>query len=160
MEAKEISASAIEDQNVRIFPDDLNANNTVFGGMVMAHIDRVASIVAERHANSIVVTASVDSVHFHKPAHGGEVLVFKAAVNRTWRSSMEIGVQVHAVNYRSKEERHIVSAYLTFVSLDAKGQPQPIAPIIPRTLDQQRRYAAADARRTIRKEEATKHNWK
>ena len=94
--AKPVSASAVTDQVYWVFPNDLNANDTVFGGMIMAQMDRLCAVVACRHSDRICVTASVDAVHFLAPAKRGDVLIFAAAVNQVWRSSMEVGCRVDA----------------------------------------------------------------
>ena len=99
---KPVSASAIEDYFYKVFPEDLNASNTLFGGKVMGILDTVASVVAERHTNQTCVTAAVDSIHFLNPATQGDVLVCQAAINKAWRTSMEIGVRISAHNYKLK----------------------------------------------------------
>lgn len=146
--------SAIEDYFHEIFPQDLNSMNTVFGGRVMELADRVASVAARRHTGApFVATLQVDSMRFHQPAYRGETLLFKASVNRVWRTSMEIGVAVHAHDYERDLSRHIVSAYFTFVALDqATRRPIPILPVIPETSEQHRRYLEADKRRQHRRE--------
>lgn len=138
-------------QNVyKIFPNDLNSERTVFGGLVMGLCDRTALIVAERHSGKTSVTAAVDSLNFLAPAHSGETLVVKAAINRAWHSSMEIGVHVAAEDSHSGESRHVVSAYLTFVALDEDGNPTSVPPVKPQTETEQRRYREAGRRREIR----------
>jgi len=149
-QGKAPSESAIEQNVYKVFPNDLNSKYTVFGGLVMSLCDRVALIVAERHSGCPSVTAAVDSLNFLAPARAGDTLVIKAAVNRTWRSSMEIGVHVAAEDSRTGDTRHVVSAYLTFVALGEHGKPQSVSPVLPQTKDQIRRFEAAGKRREQR----------
>jgi acyl-CoA hydrolase len=144
------AASAVEQNVYKIFPNDLNSEYTVFGGLVMGLCDRTALIVAERHSGTTCVTAAVDSLNFLAPARSGETLIVRAAVNRAWDSSMEIGVHVAAENSHSGDSRHVVSAYLTFVALDDSGRPTTVAPILPETDDEKRRFEQAGLRREAR----------
>jgi len=142
--------SAVEQNVYKIFPNDLNSKYTVFGGVVMSLCDRIALIVAERHSGKSCVTAAVDSLNFVAPARAGETLIIKAAVNRSWRSSMEIGVRVVAEDSHSGDTRHVVSAYLTFVALDQDGRPSSAPSVLPQTDEDKRRYEAAQYRRDAR----------
>ncbi len=152
--AKPVAASAITDHTYKVFPNDLNAYGTLFGGLVVSMCDRLASVVAERHSGKLCVTVSLDSVNFLVPAGEGETLIFKAAVNRTWRTSMEIGVRVVAEDYRVGTKRHILSAYCTFVALDDNNKPTPVLEVIPETSAEKRRYDEAQHRRHHRQEAA------
>ena len=149
---KRPSESAVEQNVYKIFPNDLNSEYTVFGGLVMGLCDRTALIVAERHSRHSCVTAAVDSLNFLAAAHSGETLVVKAAINRAWRSSMEIGVYVAAEDSFRGNTRHVVSAYLTFVALDKNGSPIPVPPVLPETDVERRRFEAAEERRDARLE--------
>lgn len=142
--------SAVEQNVYKVFPNDLNSKYTVFGGVVMSLCDRIALIVAERHSGTACVTAAVDSLNFVAPARAGETLIIKAAVNRSWNSSMEIGVYVAAEDSHSGDNRHVVSAYLTFVALDQDGKPTSVPPVLPQTDSEKRRYDAAQRRRDAR----------
>ena len=153
-QAKPVTASAVHDHTYKIFPNDLNSTETVFGGLVMSTLDRVASVVAERHSQKPCVTVSVDAMHFLQPARRGDILIFQAAINRSWNSSMEIGVRVLAEDYRTGERRHMVSAYFTFVGTPENGHPANVPAAIPATADDHRRYEEAAQRREPRHQEA------
>lgn len=154
LKAKPVQESAVDNHTYKVFPNDLNSYGTAFGGMIMAICDRTALVVAERHSKKTCVTASVDSMHFLRPAGQGDILLFSAAVNRTWRTSMEIGVKVMAEHYETGEKRHILSAYFTFIALDEKKQPTEVPGVIPQTPFEKTRYEEANDRRERRKKEA------
>ena len=103
-----------------------------------------------RHARHPVVTASLDSLHFLHPVHIGELIILRASVNRVFRTSMEVGVKVMTENLLTGEQLHTCSAYLTFVALDSARQPVGIAPVIPETEDERRRFEQAGERRAYR----------
>ncbi|MDX1561086.1 MAG: acyl-CoA thioesterase [Marinobacter sp.] len=145
--SKPVSASAIEKHVYKVFPNDMNSHNTVFGGMIMAKCDRLALVVAERHSAHVCVTAAVDSIHFRAPAKGNDTLLFSLSLNRSWGSSMEIGAKVEAENSYTGDTRHILSAFFTFVALDENDRPVDVPEVIPETGEQQRRYDNAEIRR-------------
>jgi len=153
MDGKPVSASAIIDQVVEVFPNDLNPHGTLFGGKLMHLIDNLAAIVAKRHSGRVCVTLGIDSVRFLNPAMHGDILVCKASVNRTWKTSMEIGVKVIAEDFRSLDQKDILSAYFTFVAVDELGLPVEIAPVVPETPLEKRRFKEAELRRQRRKKE-------
>ena len=114
-----------------MMPTDANPAGNVYGGSILKYIDEVASIVAFRHTRTNVVTASIDRMDFLAPMHVGDILVLKAAINYTGRSSMEVGVRVEAEDPRSGRVVHAGSCYLTMVALDAEGRPTAVPPVTP-----------------------------
>jgi len=147
---KSVSDSAIEGHVYKVFPNDLNAHGTAFGGMIMAKCDRLSLVVAERHSGFVCVTASVDSIHFMAPAKENDTLIFKVSVNCAWRTSMEIGVRVEAENSYTGESKHILSAYFTFVALDQNNTPTTIPALNIQTKVDERRFQKANIRRQAR----------
>jgi acyl-CoA hydrolase len=147
---KPVSDSAIHDQTAVVFPNDLNAYGTLFGGRVLDLCDRVSGVVAKRHSGCVCVTLGIDSVRFLAPAKHGDILVFKAAVNRAWKTSMEIGVKVFKEDFRTLQRVHILSAYFTFVALDDNLKPVQVPAVIPVSPEEKRRYEEAEQRRQLR----------
>ena len=145
-----VGYSAVREQVYMVFPNDLNSNDTVFGGLIMAQLDRYAAVAADRHAGGVCVTVGVDAVHFIAPARGGDVLIFNAAVNRAWTSSMEVGCKVEAEKIGGGDRRHILSAYLTFVAMDDDGRPRRVPPLLAETAEEKHRHDEAQLRRELR----------
>ena len=135
-----------------VLPNHTNSLGGAFGGAVMSWIDIAAAISAQRHSQNIVVTASVDDLHFVAPIEAGWVVNLKASVNYAARTSMEVGVRVEAENPLSGEVHHTVTAYLTFVALDKNRKPIEVPPVLPETEEEKRRYKAGEQRRKLRLE--------
>ena len=136
-----------------MLPEDANNLGNVFGGAIMALVDKTAAVAAIRHARSNCVTASIDRVDFREPIHLGDLVVLKASVNYVGRTSMEVGVRVEAEELVSGVRRHTNSCYLTFVAVDEQGRPREVPGLVPETDAEKRRYAAAIERRRRRLEE-------
>ena len=149
---KPVSASTSEIVEI-VLPNDANLLGNMLGGRVMHLIDIAGALAANRHANSHVVTASVDYLDFRFPILIGEFIVLKSSVNRVFRTSMEVGVKAWVENYIVNDCHHVGSAYLTFVAVDAGGRHLEVPAVIPETEDQRRRYEDAGRRREIRRAE-------
>lgn len=148
--SKSVKESSIENQVYEIFPNDLNPRGTIFGGKVMELIDILGGIVAKRHSEKICVTASIDSIDFVAPAKTGDILILKAAINNAWNTSCEVGVKVFVEDPKTKDRKHLASAYLTFVALDENGKPASMPKVVPKTRLEKIRFHEAEARRRIR----------
>jgi acyl-CoA hydrolase len=136
-----------------VLPNDANPLGALLGGRLMHWIDLAGAMAAHRHSRSYVVTASVDRIDFLVPVRVGDLVILRASVNRVFRTSMEVGVKVFVENYIADTSQHVASAHLTFVAVDAHGKRLTVAPVIPETEEQQRRYDDAGRRREIRRAE-------
>jgi acyl-CoA hydrolase len=131
-------------------PNDANSLGNVLGGKVMHLVDLAAAMAAIRHSRRPCVTASVDSLHFLHPVRIGQLIVLRSSVNRVFRSSMEVGVQVETEELLTGTKLHTCSAYLTFVALDENRRATEVPPVIPESEEEQRRFREAGERREYR----------
>ena len=133
-----------------VLPPDTNHHGTAFGGKIMQWMDITAGIAAVRHCREPVVTVAVDDMHFAQPIRLGDVVILKACVNHTGRTSMEVGVRVERENIKTREREHCLTGYFTFVAVDDKSRPIPVPPLEPSNPNEKRRYANGESRRQQR----------
>ncbi|MGE5603465.1 MAG: acyl-CoA thioesterase, partial [Nitrososphaerales archaeon] len=119
---------------------------------ILCLMDQVAYACAARYSSSDVVTVSVDQVTFLQPVYVGELLTFRASINYTGNTSMEVGIRAEAENIRQRTSRHVLTCYLTMVAVDEDGKPTRVPKVPVTTPTEQRRWAAAQLRRAFRKE--------
>jgi acyl-CoA hydrolase len=149
-------ADSISEMVELVLPNDANPLGSLLGGRLMHWIDVAGALAAHRHSRGYVVTASTDHLDFLNPARVGDFVVFKSSVNRVYRTSMEVGIKVWVESYFTGERHHVSSAYLTFVAVDSQGRRLPVAPVIPESADELRRFEDAGRRREIRRAEAAR----
>jgi acyl-CoA hydrolase len=151
MQGKPVRESQSEYSELAL-PNDANGLGNVLGGKVMHLVDLAGALAAIRHARCPVVTASIDHMNFLHPVHIGQLIILRSSVNRVFQTSMEVGVKVWVEDLMKGDLQHTSSAYLTFVAIDAQGKRVPVAPAIPETDEEKRRFAEALARREYRLE--------
>jgi acyl-CoA hydrolase len=135
---KSPAQSAVQSRYL-LMPHQANPYGTAFGGVIMAWIDMVASLAAQKHAQREVVTAGIDSLAFLKPIRIGDHVVLDAVVTYVGATSMEVAVQVRREDPLTAEQALATTAYLTFVALDQNKKPVPIGPLsLQNDLDKQR----------------------
>jgi acyl-CoA hydrolase len=145
------------EMTVLMTPDMANFSGKVHGGALLNLLDRVAFACASRYSQQYAVTLSVDQVIFKEPINVGELVTFRASVNHTGRTSMEIGIRVEAENIRTGVRRHTNSCYFTMVAVDDAGRPVAVPEVEPISLIDRRRFQAAELRRALRREFAERH---
>jgi acyl-CoA hydrolase len=133
-----------------ILPPDANPLNAAFGGKVMEWIDICGGIAAQRHCRQVVVTASMDDLHFHAPIKVGWIVTLRARVIAAFRTSMEVGVTVTAENPLTGEKDVTTSALLTFVALSPGGGKVPVPPLLLESDAERAALQEAHRRRTER----------
>jgi acyl-CoA hydrolase len=133
-----------------VLPNDTNALHNLRGGKILHWMDIASAIAAGRHAEAVVVTASVDNVSFENPIKTGDVVTIKAKVTRTFRTSIEVFIEVSAENLPTRTHYKCNTAYYTFVALDSNGKPKPVMAINPVSEEEKRQFENALRRRELR----------
>ncbi len=107
---------------------DTNLYGTIHGGVVMELIDDSAAAAAGRHADGPAVTVAVDRMAFPAPVRAGDdLLSVDAELERAGRTSMTVGVRVRAERWNaSGHTTEVATARLTFVAINAEGEPRPV----------------------------------
>ena len=132
-----------------VLPSETNPINNLFGGELLARMDRAASIAARRHSRRIVVTASVNHVAFNRAIPLGSVVTVEAKVSRAFKTSMEVFIDVWIDDRESGERAKANEAIYTFVAVDETGRPVAIPEIKPETNLEKQRYEGALRRKQL-----------
>jgi acyl-CoA hydrolase len=127
-------------------PADANINCSIFGGVILAMVDKAAAVCAMRHAEKPCVTVAMERVEFLVPIHIGDYVIVEAHVNFTGKSSMEIGVEVYAENLSDGTRRHTNSCLVTMVALTPEGKPAFIPPLSLESPEEKKRFEEALSR--------------
>ncbi|HZI94472.1 MAG TPA: acyl-CoA thioesterase [Patescibacteria group bacterium] len=133
-----------------VMPQQINPLGSVFGGWVMALMDKAAAMAATRHCHGPVATASVDRIDFLAPMRLGHIVRLSATLTQVFSSSMEVEVEVQSEDPRTGQRVKTCTAFFTMVCLGPDGGPTPAPPLILETEDEHRVAAEADRRRSLR----------
>lgn len=155
MNAKRWQDSATETVQV-VLPNDSNPLGFILGGSVMHLIDITGAIACHRHTNTLALTAGVDGLEFLHPIKVGDMIILKARVTCTFRTSLEVEVEVFSEQIETGIRRLTSRAFLTFVSIDRDGTPREVVPLLVETPEDEERCRQAHARRAERLKRKTR----
>ena len=134
-------------------PEHTNLLGNVHGGWIMKLADEAGALACMRHAQRKVVTVAIDSMVFRQPIRIGDLVILKAEVAYTGRTSLEAAVEVHAENPLTGERTHTNTAYLVYVALDDDGRPTSVPPLLAETDEEKQKLAQGRARQERRLQE-------
>ena len=150
MQPKHVSDTMIE-QVYQVRPEHLNGSGRLFGGRLMEWIDEVAGLVAMRHAQNNVITASVDNLKFIRGVYQGDLLVLIGKMTYVGNTSMEVRVDTY-VETLDGMRRPVNRAYLVQVAVDQKDKPVRVPGLIVETESEKAEWEAGIRRRAMRKQ--------
>ena len=149
--------SAVEMAQMML-PDQANPAGFVHGGELMKLMDNAAAVVAARHSNTNVVTASVENIEFHGPVRVGDLVIVHGTLIFNSHSSMEVKIEVEAedlLSGYSGKRRPALKAYFVMVALDQNGKPTKVPPLILSTEQEERLFQEGQERYKMRKKDST-----
>lgn len=120
----------------RAYPGDLNHAGTVFGGWIMAKMDKAASIAVEDIVNSGAVTVSVTDLNFLKPIRNGDIVTIYTEIIKIGNTSIQIDVNVMVRCKQSHEEYNVTNAIFTFVTVDEDRKSINVRDVIRHDIDE------------------------
>ena len=133
-----------------ILPSQTNNFNTMFGGEVMAMMDKAAAIAALRFCRKPIVTASSERIDFRTPIHAGEIIEAIARVIFVGRTSMIVRVHIFAEHPLQGEVRLCTTGYFSMVAVDRQGSAVAVPGLVLETAEDQGEWATGEEiRRTI-----------
>jgi len=138
-----------------VLPEDTNHRGSIFGGRVLALIDKCAAVAAIRHARGEVLTISMDTVEFRNPVVAGQILILNGWINAAFGSSMEAEVEVRSEDPSSGARALTTRAFVTMVAVDGNGRPRSVPRLLAMDDDEARRAEEATRRRKVRLQNAT-----
>ncbi len=133
-----------------VLPNDTNTLGNLMGGNLLHWMDIAAAIAANRHCRQVVVTAAVNNVSFQKPIKLGNTVIIESQVTRSFRSSMEVYLEVFVENSVTGKRSRCNEAMYTFVAVDQLGHPINVPELMPETDEEKLRYNGALRRRQLR----------
>jgi len=112
---------------VTLMPKDTNRHGSVFGGIILSHIDLAGAVEARRSCGPRkFVTVAMNKIVFHKPVYVGDVVSLYAETLRVGRTSVAAKVIVEATRWETNETVRVTEAEVVYVAVDAEGRPVPV----------------------------------
>jgi acyl-CoA thioesterase YciA len=112
---------------VTLLPRDTNKYGTIFGGVVLTHIDLAGAVQARKSCGPHnFVTVAMDKVVFHQPVFVGDVVSFFAETVNIGRTSIRIKIEVEATRAENQRSVRVTEAEVVFVAVDENWKPIPI----------------------------------
>jgi acyl-CoA thioesterase YciA len=113
---------------VLLLPKDTNAMGTIFGGVILSHIDLASAVEARKTGARRFVTKAMREVEFHAPVFVGDIVSFFTETVRVGRTSVTVRVSVEAERWGggSGERVKVTEAEVVLVCVDEHGSPVPV----------------------------------
>ena len=109
-----------------MMPRDTNALGTIFGGVILSHLDLAAAVECRKFGMGRYVTAAMKEVEFVAPVYVGDLVSFYTRTLRVGRTSLTVSVEVEAERRSDGKKVKVTEAEVVYVSVDDNGKPTPV----------------------------------
>jgi acyl-CoA hydrolase len=135
-------------------PEHANFLGNVFGGTILALMDKCAYVTASRFAGRVCVTAGFDRIDFHSPIAVGELVHVIGRVIYVGKTSVQVVIEVHAEDIHNGATRHTNSCYATMVAIDDARKPVDVPRLSFETREDKLRFLEGRLRRELREKQS------
>ncbi len=112
---------------VVLLPRDTNERGTIFGGVILSHIDLAGTFEARKISHHRFVTVALTEVEFKEPVHVGDVVSFYTLLEKVGRTSITVRVEVEAQRRSNPGENvRVTEARVVYVAVNEEGKPVPV----------------------------------
>ena len=123
---EELIKNSITTQFKAIFPDNLNANETLFGGQALKWMDEVAYITATRFTHERMFTVNTEKIKFLKLVYPGSIVEIIGRVEKIKTIRILVKVEIYAEEMYGPKREKVVEGTFVFVALDENKRPKPL----------------------------------
>ncbi|WP_103327876.1 acyl-CoA thioesterase [Bacteroidetes bacterium endosymbiont of Geopemphigus sp.] len=149
MKEPKLASSSLTVMTNVVLPNETNKFSHMFGGELLARIDRVCSIAAAKHAGGDVMTVAVNQVSFNKPIPLGSVVTIEAKVSQAFSTSMEVFAEVFIEDITNGAREKVNEGIYTFVHINIDATPIAVPKLIAETAQEKKRLESASRRREL-----------
>jgi acyl-CoA thioesterase YciA len=119
---------------VVMMPRDTNPLGTIFGGIILSHIDQAGTVEARKHWEGKLVTVAMHEVKFLAPVFVGDLVSFYTETLRIGTTSITVRVTVDAKRGAPPHDTaRVTQAEVVYVAIEAPGKAIPIRSGVPPT---------------------------
>ena len=111
---------------VMLLPRDTNEAGTIFGGVILSHLDLAAAVECRKHGVRRYVTAAMKEVEFVAPVYVGDLVSFYTRTQRVGTTSITVHVDVEAERRSDGQKVKVTEAEVVYVAVDDAGRPTPV----------------------------------
>lgn len=110
-----------------MMPRDTNPLGTIFGGIILSHIDQAGVVEAQKHTSQRLATVAMHEVKFIAPVFVGDLVSYYTETRKVGRTSITVCVTVEARRHKEPHETvRVTQAEVVYVAMNDSGQAVPV----------------------------------